>query len=175
MRRAHAEMHRTRHDTADQGRVNVGKPPEMRGRVWVAPRIDRARLRIDSTRHAAPSSGARVQVLVRPFWRTRVGAGWLHAIVRGVRSLSLGAERLNIRAGRQQIAWCETSSFRLLTASMVGGLVLLPAVLVAVKPSFVFGKNPRITPDASVGTRPGFDPTNVGTHERTQPSQSNRA
>lgn len=62
-----------------------------------------------------------------------------------------------------------------MTASMIGGLVLLPAVLVAVKPSFVFGKNPRLTPDASVDTRPGFDPTSVGTHERTQPSQSNQA
>jgi predicted RND superfamily exporter protein len=71
-----------------------------------------------------------------------------------------------------------------MTTSMVGGLVLLPAVLVALKPSFVFGKQPRTTlsysrvdpPPSAIGDIPaGSDRTNAETRERTQPSPSSRA
>ncbi|MFT3924702.1 MAG: MMPL family transporter [Myxococcales bacterium] len=62
-----------------------------------------------------------------------------------------------------------------MTMSMLGGLVLLPAVLAALKPRFVFGAAPRTSLPVSGDTPRDSGQTSVETPARTQPSPSNQA
>ncbi len=48
-----------------------------------------------------------------------------------------------------------------MTMSMLGGLILLPAVLVSVKPRFVFGRNPRLTRESELSVSAPLEVSNA--------------